>query len=113
MKKTNPDYKRIYEDIITYKYPEKRPLCVSILSKDFFSVKDVIKINDIIFPQSKDAHGHSENQKHRSYDKFAVMEILDYQRKNKLNNTQLAAHFSLSRNTVAKWKKHFLKSRTA
>ncbi|SFN89546.1 hypothetical protein SAMN05421594_4622 [Chryseobacterium oleae] len=112
MKKTKPNYKRIYEDILTYKYPEKRSLCLSILSKSFFSVKDVIKINDIIFPPSKGSE-KSENQKHRSYDKFAVMEMLDYQQKNKLNNTQLAAHFNLSRNTVAKWKKQFLVSRIA
>ena len=110
-KTTKPNYKRIYEDMLTYKYPEKRPLCHTILSKNSFSVKDVIKINDIIFPRNK-GNEQSENQKHRSYDKSAVLEILDYQQKNRLNNTEVAAYFNLSRNTVAKWKKQFLMSWT-
>lgn len=33
--------------------------------------------------------------------------MLDYQKGNGLNNTGLAKHFSLSRNSVAKWKKYF------
>ncbi|HUH25918.1 MAG TPA: helix-turn-helix domain-containing protein [Flavobacterium sp.] len=47
------------------------------------------------------------NQKYRSYDKATIIEILNYQKKNGLNNTQLANHFKLSRNTVAKWERLF------
>ena len=50
----------------------------------------------------------AENQKHRSYSKSDILKILDYQKKNNLNNSQLANHFSLSRNTVAKWKRMFI-----
>jgi hypothetical protein len=34
--------------------------------------------------------------------------MLDYQKKNKLTNSQLAKHFKLSRNTVTKWKRLFV-----
>lgn len=47
------------------------------------------------------------NQKYRSYDKATIIEILNYQKKNSLNNTQLSNHFKLSRNTVTKWKTLF------
>lgn len=99
---TNPDYKRIYSDILTIKYPHKISECEGILSKKTVSVLDVIKLNTIIFGSFKD------NQKHRSYDKATIFEILNYQKKNKLNNSQLALHFKLSRSTIAKWKKHFV-----
>ncbi len=102
----NPDYKRIYEDILL-KHPTKKKQCEKILSKTTFSVKDVITINDIIFPKANQ-ETESANQRHRSYDKRSIMEILDYQNKNKLNNSELARHYKLSRNTVAKWKKQFL-----
>ncbi|MBE4948459.1 helix-turn-helix domain-containing protein [Chryseobacterium culicis] len=102
----NPDYKKIYEDILV-KYPTKKEQCETILSKTVFSVKDVITINNIIFPKA-DQETQFANQRHRSYDKTSILEILDYQTKNKLNNSELARHFKLSRNTVAKWKKQFL-----
>ncbi|KXH83413.1 hypothetical protein [Chryseobacterium kwangjuense] len=100
-----PDYKKIYEDILL-KYPHKRNLCIPILSKAVLSMKDVLRLNDFIFPKNTDAS--TQNQKHRSYDRSSILEILSYQKKNRLNNTQLAIHFQLSRNTVAKWKKQFL-----
>lgn len=101
-----PDYKKIYEDILNLKYPDKIQQCSLIMSKTVLLVKDVIMINKIIFSKNG-ATDIAENQKHRSYDKLSILEILYYQKKNNLNNTQLAAHFRLSRNTVAKWKKHF------
>ncbi|MBB6330643.1 hypothetical protein HNP24_001593 [Chryseobacterium sediminis] len=107
MQKTKtPDYKKIYEDILRLRYPGKREQCESLLSKPIFSVKDVIAINDIIFPKA-DKKTEFENQRHRSYDKSAILEILDYQKNNNLNNSQLARYFKLSRNTVTKWKRQF------
>ncbi|WP_126651232.1 hypothetical protein [Chryseobacterium aureum] len=47
------------------------------------------------------------NQRYRSYDKASILEMLDYQTKNQLNNSEWARHFALSRNTVAKWKNNF------
>ncbi|WP_317048662.1 hypothetical protein [Chryseobacterium sp. KLBC 52] len=73
------------------------------MSKESMSLSDVLKINNIIF-----FDGVSENQKFKSYDKQTIFEILEYQKKYKLNNSQLAKHFKLSRNTVTKWKRIFL-----
>lgn len=102
-----PNYKRIYEDIISKKYPDKFNACQSFFNKDSFSVIDILKINQMLF-SSKNEMANDFDQKHKSYDKNSILEILDYQAKNKLNNSQLAKHFQLSRNTVSKWKKIFL-----
>lgn len=93
-------------DILSKKYPEKEHKCRYILEKKELSVLDIIKINEIIFGIT-DKEESINNQKHRSYDHSTVLEILNYQKKNKLNNSQLATHFKLSRNTIAKWRKNF------
>lgn len=99
-----PNYHKIYSDIIQLKYPEKEKYCQSILSKKELSALEVIMINDIIFSKYK-KENLVFNQMHRAYNKQTILEILNYQKNNKLNNSQLALHFKLSRNTVAKWKK--------
>ncbi|NML72191.1 helix-turn-helix domain-containing protein [Chryseobacterium sp. RP-3-3] len=106
MEKSKPDYKRIYSDIINKKYPHKKKECQSILEKDNLSFLDVMKMNTLIFGvKSKEAELF--NGKHRAYNKSTILDILHYQEENRLNNTQLAIHFQLSRNSVAKWKKIF------
>jgi len=102
-----PNYKKIYEDILQLKYPEKREQCKMLLSKTKLSVRDIIEINSVIFSKTE-IESRLENGRHRSYDKFSILELLDYQKKNQLNNSQLAIHFKLSRNSIAKWKKQFL-----
>ena len=99
-----PDYKRIYNDLIDKKYPERREEFKFILEKKKLSILDIIKLNQKIFGEKED---FILNQKHRSYDKTSILEIMDYQKKNKLNNKQLALKFNMSRNTIAKWKKLF------
>ncbi|WP_419867928.1 helix-turn-helix domain-containing protein [Chryseobacterium sp. CT-SW4] len=99
-----PNYKKIYTDIINKKYPEKLTTCKTLLLKNKLSFLDVIKLNQKIFGNNETLSG---NQRHRSYDVKTIFEILDYQKKHNLNNSQLAIHFKLSRNTVAKWKKNF------
>ncbi|MCS3529908.1 helix-turn-helix domain-containing protein [Chryseobacterium sp. JUb7] len=106
MEKSSPNYKQIYCDIINRKHPNKKIACETILKKEEVSILDVIKLNNIIFGM-KDRETNTFDQQHRSYDEQSIKEILEYQEKNDLNNTQLANHFKLSRNTVAKWKKHF------
>lgn len=106
MEKTLPNYKQIYSDIINRKHPHKKDVCKDILMKNEISMLDVIKLNNLIF-EAGDKETITFNQQHRSYDENTIIEILDYQSKNELNNTQLANHFNLSRNTVAKWKKYF------
>ncbi|REC74495.1 helix-turn-helix domain-containing protein [Chryseobacterium elymi] len=102
-----PDYHKIYSDIITYKYPHKLDECKKILSKNKFSELDVLDINQRIFGK-KSKSALLSNARHRSFNKSTIVYILNYQKKCNLNNSQLAAHFKLSRNTVAKWKKTFL-----
>ncbi len=102
-----PNYKRIYTDMISICYPDRKEDCRHILSKEKLTMIDVILINEILVGKTvKNKAEH--NQKHRSYDKAAILHILEFQKKHKLNNTGLADHFKLSRNTVHKWKKLFL-----
>lgn len=106
MEKSAPDYRRIYSDIIDKNFPHLMVECSQLLDKKSLSVLDVLEINRKLFGISRLETAHF-NQKHRSYKKFDILEILEYQKKHKLNNSQLAMHFKLSRNTVAKWKKLF------
>lgn len=103
----SPDYMRIYKDIINIKYPKKEKRCRHILEKKELTAIDIIKLNELIFG-IKDKETQSFNQRHRSYSKSDILQLLDYQKKYKLNNIQLANQFNLSRNTVSKWKKMFL-----
>lgn len=106
MKLTMPDYKRIYSDLIAEKFPNREE-CKIIMRKKMLSELDVISLNNILFKDNtKDTVAF--NQKHRSYSQETILEILKYQKTNNMNNVQLAAHFKLSRNTVAKWKKIFV-----
>lgn len=103
MDKVAPDYKRIYSDIINKKYPHKRQECSDLLKKSNLSVLDIIKLNRKIFG----LNSHQSAHRHRSYKKSDILEILTYQKINMINNSQLARHFNISRNTIAKWKKLF------
>ncbi|SHF79519.1 transposase [Chryseobacterium sp. OV279] len=104
MKNLSPDYKRIYTDIIDEKYPEKRGICKNILNKKELSILDVLNLNTLIFSNAGKETLKS-NQQLRSYDENTIREILQYQRKNNINNNQLALHFKLSRNSITKWKR--------
>ncbi|MBP2616977.1 helix-turn-helix domain-containing protein [Chryseobacterium jejuense] len=99
-----PDYKRIYNDIIIKKYPQKKEECQFILQKEELSLMDVIKLNQKIFCKKENNIG---NQKHRSYDKSFIIEVLSYQKKVRITNKELSAHFKISRNTITKWRKIF------
>ncbi len=101
-----PNYKNIYTHILLKKFPHKQQSCLSILNKTDLSDLDVIELNKMIFGQ-KSQETERQNQKYRSYNKTTILEILDYKKKNNLNDSQLADHFNLSRNTVSKWKKMF------
>lgn len=109
MEKLLPNYKLIYQDMVRKKYPHKEIQCRTILSKNELSVLDVVKLNNIIL-DAKNIETERFNQKLRSYNKATILEILNYQKVNKLNNVQVAMQFNLSRNTVSKWKKLFLSS---
>lgn len=103
---SHPNYKKIYTDIITMKYPEKMEDCRNILSKSTLSTMDVINLQKKLFGPENISAGQL-NQLHKSYDRSTILSILNYQKEHRLNNIQVAEHFNLSRNTVAKWKKMF------
>ncbi|RQO39618.1 transposase [Chryseobacterium sp. KBW03] len=106
MQKSNINYRQIFMDILDAKYPEKKAECLSLLKNENLSAIDIIKLNHKIFGKA-DKETEAFNQKHRSYSKSAILKILDYQKKNNLNNLQLASYYKLSRNTITKWKKLF------
>ncbi|MBP2618851.1 helix-turn-helix domain-containing protein [Chryseobacterium jejuense] len=101
-----PNYKKIYKDLIQQKYPEHLDECQKILSQKDLSFFDIIQLNSIISKNSQKQD--RENQRFRSYDRSTIVEILEYQKKHNINNTELARYFKLSRNTVTKWKQYFL-----
>lgn len=102
-----PDYRMIYYDILSNKYPERMDEFKNLLEKPTLSVLEILQINQKIFGKV-DKSVERFNQRHRSYSSNDIFEILEYQKKNNMSNMQLANHFKLSRNTVAKWKKLFL-----
>lgn len=105
--RARPDYRKIYQDIITIKHPEKKEICKVILAKPKLTVLDIIQLNNLIFGTlNKD--NFSTNQKHRSYDEFSILEILTFQKRHGYSNMKIAAHFKMSRNTIAGWKKKMI-----
>lgn len=100
----NPDYKKIYTDIIELKKPEKAEVCRRFLKKEKLTPLDIIALNDLIFETSAQ---NVISPKFRAYNKQTILHILDDQKKNNLNNSQLALQYKMSRNTIAKWKKIF------
>ncbi len=103
----SPDYKRIYNDMINLKYPDKKEICNHLLSKKALSTLDIIEISNILFNKNSTENTRF-NQMHRSYNKSTIFHILEYQKQHNLNNSQLARHFKISRNTITKWKNIFL-----
>lgn len=102
-----PDYKQIYTDIVEEKFPDKADdfkIMQKIESID--SVMDIITLNKLIFGEPE-LLMQCGNQKLRSYDQKSIFNILEYQKKNRLNNTETANHFRMSRNTISKWKRIF------
>ncbi|MGI9650770.1 helix-turn-helix domain-containing protein [Chryseobacterium sp. RLHN22] len=108
MENNRPDYIKIFEDIIIKKCPERRHEFDYYFNKKNLSIIDIVDLNNRIFGL-KDKNAINFNQKHKSYDHETIIHILTYQQKEKLNNTQLASYFNLSRNTVTKWRKLYLK----
>lgn len=101
-----PNYKRIYSDIIERKFPHKKAECEKLLGKKLLSAVDILALNKKIF-ETKDQNIQKMNQKLRSYNTSDILRILDYQKKHKMNNLQVAEHFGLSRNTMTKWRRMF------
>lgn len=101
-----PDYIRIYTDIILMNYPQKLEICTPILRKKKLTALEVIELNELIFGL-EEIETAKFNQRHKSYDESTIIKLLNFQKNNGYNNTQMADQFKMSRNTLAKWKKIF------
>ncbi|RXM50559.1 MULTISPECIES: helix-turn-helix domain-containing protein [unclassified Chryseobacterium] len=111
-KQTQPNYRRIYSDIIDQKFPHKKLECKKLLEKKILFAVDIMELNKRIFG-TKDQDVKNMNQKLRSYNISDIQHILDYQKKHKMNNLQVAEHFGLSRNTMTKWRRMFKQYETS
>lgn len=98
-----PNYHKIYSDILEQKFPDKIDDCKVFLEKKTFSALEIITLNQIIF--GKEMNTENINAKHRSYDEKSIKKILAFQQKNNMNNSELSKFYKISRNSVTKWKK--------
>lgn len=105
-KQSQPNYKLIYSDIIEKKFPHKRAECEKLLGKKMLSALDIMELNNRIFGL-KDQNLKKMNKKLRSYNESDIQLILNYQKNNRINNTQVAKRFGLSVNTMTKWRRMF------
>lgn len=105
-RKLGPNYSQIYKDLINQKYPEKAGELKKILDKQMLSFFEIQSINQQLFGVKEKSKLFQE-QRYRAYNKQTIRKILAYKKEHQLNNTQVANHFKLSRNTVAKWIKIF------
>ncbi|UOU98322.1 hypothetical protein MUU74_17750 [Chryseobacterium daecheongense] len=103
--KNEPNYKKIYRDLVNTRFPEKKVRCTHLFSKKVLTVIDIIELSQILSSESSE-DAFEFNQRHRSYDESAISHILKYQREARLSNLQLAKHFGMSRNTISKWRKN-------
>ncbi len=104
MKINRPNYRVIYQDMLQKQYPDKMNECKELLKKEHLDTADILELNRRIFPHIYNSKEKC-SQKHRAYNEADILRVLNYQKKNKLNNSQLANHFKMSRNTITKWKK--------
>lgn len=104
--KSKPHYVKIYSDLVRMKYPQHWEDVKELLEKDELSYFEIERLNKKLF-QTNSPNKEQLQQKYKAYDEKTITQILLYQKKNNLNNLQLAKHFKLSRNTVAKWRKIF------
>lgn len=103
----NINYKKIFQDILDLKFPEKKELRTIVLEREITNFYDVLSLNKLIFGDE-----NTEN-KHKSYDSSTITKILNYQKQNKLSNVEIAQKFNLSRNTVSAWKKKISFNKTS
>jgi len=93
------NYKKIFQDILDLKFPEKQELHTIVLEREIADFYDVLSLNKLIFGDE------NKENKHKSYDSSTIVKVLNYQKENNLSNVETAKKFNLSRNTVSAWKK--------
>src|SRR5690554_7120233 len=82
-----PDYVRIYKDLIKMKFPEFLDEFEELLQKEELNFFEITRINKILFGK-KNRDQKSLEQKYKAYDKATILKMLRYQKKHGLNNTQ-------------------------
>jgi len=89
-------------DLIKFKM-KGIPISALLLEKinNIKFVQDVLEIEREFFQN----HNIAYNQKLKCYDETTIKVILEYQKINKLTNTELGQKYMVSRNTIAKWKR--------
>lgn len=103
---TVPNYGRIYRDIIDKRFPERIDEFAEKLNKEHLTFFEVIELNDLLFGK-KSKHEENQEQRYRAYDKQTILRIFRYQQQHNITDRELASHFKLSINTIAKWKRVF------
>lgn len=93
------NYKALYRDIVCDLNIENISLIDSI--NEISNYSDVKAVDESIFDNEY------SNQEFKSFDEHMIKKILQEQREYSLTNSQIALKYRLSRNTVAKWIKHF------
>ncbi|WP_284462945.1 helix-turn-helix domain-containing protein [Chryseobacterium sp.] len=101
-----PNYKKIYQDMLTLEYPEKLkdPKIKELLGK-LDTSEDVLKFNDRLFKPSRE--GQKNNQKLKTYDKKTMIKLLQYQKKHGHSTSYMSKKYKISRTTLTKWKLMF------
>lgn len=93
----------IFKDLIATKYPDKKEEYKDYLNKRNLNQLDVLKISELIRKHSSNAV-YNLSQKHKAYNQNTIQKILRYQKVYELNDSEVARHFKMSRNTIKKWK---------
>jgi hypothetical protein len=106
LNRMKPNYTKIYKDLIAYRklYDRMTPAIADRIN-NIKTAKDILDIENYLFGNMTGENEQNINQQLKSYDEESIREILNDQKKNNLNNTQLAIKHNLSRNTVTRWKK--------
>ncbi len=102
-----PNYHQIYLDIIHELCPHQLEKYSRFFLKSNLTYFEVIALNDLIFNPLNDENT-TENQKFKAYHKDTIFTVLNYQKLNNISNSKLSRDFNISRNTIAKWKKHYI-----
>lgn len=69
-------------------------------------VEKLFKINKMIAEHMPNRYNRVEYQTLNVYDEPYMTKVFVYQKQNNLSDLSISNHYQLSRNTIAKWKKH-------
>lgn len=100
-----PDFGKIFQEIAEKKNLPKAEQDRIAEQKEWGSL-EVIKTNEELFVK-RNKENLKFNQQHKAYDKSSIRKLLDYQKRNQLNNSEMTRMFKLNRITLGKWQRCF------